>query len=112
MTVIDAKVRPPNVQRVLDYKSGGDGQVVVPSRPPLAGYDEVKSRSLSMKAYAQESLGVGIDFVIDTCCLRRRHDWLKQVACVVSSFIFGTPTWMDGRRRILRERIESVVKAD
>ncbi|KAG6332974.1 hypothetical protein ID866_6117 [Astraeus odoratus] len=44
----------------LSYKleSGGNGQVHVPFQPPLAGYDEVKPRLLSMKADAQEGLGM------------------------------------------------------
>jgi len=39
-------------------KSGGNGQVHVPFNPPLAGYDDVKPRMLSMKAEAQEGLGM------------------------------------------------------
>ena len=39
-------------------KNGENGQTHVPFNPPLAGYDDVKPRLLSMKADAQEGLGM------------------------------------------------------
>lgn len=54
MVAIDSK----GMTMKYKLKSGGDGQVVVSFQPPLAGYDEVKPRLLSMKADAQESLGM------------------------------------------------------
>lgn len=54
MTVIDTK----GMTLTYHIKSGGNGQVHVPFKPPLAGYDDVKPRLLSMKAEAQEGLGM------------------------------------------------------
>ncbi|KAI6114695.1 hypothetical protein EDD17DRAFT_1614627 [Pisolithus thermaeus] len=54
MTAIDSK----GMTIKYKLKSGADGQVVVSFQPPLAGYDEVKPRLLSMKVDAQESLGM------------------------------------------------------
>ncbi|KAI6043516.1 hypothetical protein EDC04DRAFT_2866325 [Pisolithus marmoratus] len=54
MTTIDTK----GMTLRYKLKGGGDGQVVVSFQPPLSGYDEVKPRLLSMKADAQESLGM------------------------------------------------------
>ncbi|EED77867.1 predicted protein [Postia placenta Mad-698-R] len=55
MTVIDTK------GMTLSYKVKGGGagkQVRVPFDPPLAGYEEVKPRLLSMKVDAEEALGM------------------------------------------------------
>ncbi|KAL4068747.1 hypothetical protein V8B97DRAFT_1872802 [Scleroderma yunnanense] len=54
MTAIDTKGMNLNYQ----MKSGGNDQVYVQFKPPLAGYDDVKPRLLSMKADAQEGLGM------------------------------------------------------
>ncbi|KAI5987629.1 hypothetical protein EDD15DRAFT_2173270 [Pisolithus albus] len=54
MAAIDSK----GMSIKYKLKNGGNGQVVVSFQPPLAGYDEVKPRLLSMKADAQESLGM------------------------------------------------------
>lgn len=47
----------------LSYQTkSGKNQVRVEFDPPLAGYEEVKPRLLSMKADAEESLGM-VDIV-------------------------------------------------
>lgn len=193
MTSIDTK----GMTLRYKFKSGGVSQVVVLFQPPLAGYDEVKPRLLSMKADAQESLGmikaphlttfnfslpmVYSFFIILCCCsyltvypspgtsfqipltnfeipasildvffapirtfvdvtgcrpsvgmvagtisvihaieslytwsLCKRYvrGWSVKAAYVASTFIVGTPAWMDIHRRVQRKRIESVMKAE
>ena len=86
MTAIDTKVRVPVILRrgreghtscqgmslAYQLKTGENGQVHVPFNPPLAGYDDVKPRLLSMKADAQEGLGM-VGFCFAAMSLSQLH---------------------------------------
>ncbi|KZP06710.1 hypothetical protein FIBSPDRAFT_763981 [Athelia psychrophila] len=60
MTAIDTKARPfPDMTLTCTIKGSSQKKVVVVEiDPPLSGYEEVKPRLLSMKADAQEGLGM------------------------------------------------------
>ena len=92
MTAIDTKVRVPVILRrgreghtscqgmslAYQLKNGENGQVHVPFNPPLAGYDDVKPRLLSMKADAQEDLGMVRLLLCCHICVSAAHIHVDQ----------------------------------